>query len=137
MTNAPRSPLGVLLIAIFFAAATCILVGVSAALAFPGSQFEAIWRLYPARRALLIPYGHWLVPGFLALAITMAAASIGCFRRSRWGWRLAVGIFAVNGLGDAAQLAMGRILEGAVGVAVTSVILMYLFRPGVRRAFLP
>lgn len=106
--------LGVFLMAIFFAAATCVLVGVSAALARPGSQLEAIWRLYPARRGLLMPYRPRLVPGFLALAIPMAA-SIGCFRRSRGGWRLTVVIFAINVLGDAVQLAMGRFVQGGVG----------------------
>lgn len=130
-----RKPLGILLTTIFFAAATCVLVGASGALAFPGSRLEAVWRLYPARRALLMPYRSWLIPGFLALAIPMALASIGCFRHKRWGWRLAVAIFAVNGLGDAAQLATGRFLEGGVGVTVASAILFYLFRPGVRNTF--
>lgn len=136
MTHASAGrPWGVLVIAIFFAAAACVLVGVSVALAFPGSQVEGIWRLYPARRAQLMPYRSWLIPGFLALAIPMALASIGCFRHRCWGWRLAVTIFAVNGLGDAAQLVMGRFLEGGVGVAVASAILLYLFRPSVLGTF--
>jgi hypothetical protein len=136
MTSAPTTrPLGALLIAIFLAAATCVLVGVGTALAYPGTNLEAIWRLYPARRAQLMPYRVWLVPGFLALAIPMALASIGCFRHRKWGWWLAVAIFAVNGLGDVAQLVMGRFLEGGIGVAAASVILVYLVRPGVRNAF--
>jgi hypothetical protein len=127
-------PFGIFLIAIFFALATSILVGVGAALLFPGSGFEAIWRLYPARRALLLPYRIWLGPGFLVLAIAMATASVGCFMHRRWGWRLAVAIFAVNGLGDAAQLVTGHIREGGIGVAVAGALLFYLFRPGVYNA---
>jgi hypothetical protein len=128
-------PLGVVFIAIFFAAATVILVCAGAALSFPGSRLDAIWSLYPERRALLMPYRAWLGPGFLALAIAMAAASAGCFRRRGWGWRLAVAIFAVNGLGDLTQLVMGRVLEGGVGVAVAGAILFYLTRANVRKAF--
>jgi len=128
-------PLGVFLIAIFFGVATCILLGVGTALLFPGSQVEAIWNLYPARRALLMPYHVWLGPGFLALAIAMVFASAGCFLHRRWGWQLAIAIFAINGFGDAAQLVMGRILEGGIGVAAAGVILFYLSRPRVRGVF--
>jgi hypothetical protein len=127
-------PWGVFLIAIFFALASVILVSVGTALLVPGSPLDAIWRLYPARRALLMPHRAWLGPGFLALAVAMASASVGCFRRRRWGWWLAVAIFAANGLGDAIQLVMGHILEGGIGVAAAGAILFYLSRA--RDAFL-
>ena len=126
---------GVLFIAIFFAAATLILLSVGTALVAPGSPFEAIWLLYPARRALLLPYRAWLGPGFLILSFVMASASIGCFRRRRWGWWLAVAIFSVNGLGDTVQLLSGRLLEGGIGVSVAAAILYFLSRPKVRGTF--
>jgi hypothetical protein len=126
---------GVLLIAIFFAFATAVLFSVGTALLAPGSAFEAIWNLYPARRSLLMPYRAGLGPGFLLLGIVMASASIGCFRRRKWGWWLAVAIFTMNGLGDAAQLLLGRFLEGGVGVAIAGAILFYLSRPEVRAMF--
>lgn len=128
-------PLGLFLIAIFFTLATCILVGVGLALLFPGTEVEAIWRLYPARRVLLMPYRDWLGPGFLTLAFAMAFASIGCFWRRVWGWGLAVAIFALNGIGDAVQLAAGHFVEGGVGVLAAGAILFYLFRPNTRQAF--
>ncbi len=127
--------MGVLLIAIFFALATAILLGVGTALVTSGSAFDEIWRLYPARRALLMPHRAWLGPGFLLLGIVMAMASIGCFRHRRWGWRLAVGIFLVNGLSDAGQLFLGHYLEGGIGVIVAAAILFYLSRRKVRGVF--
>jgi hypothetical protein len=130
-----RRSLGVFLIALFFAIATCILLGVGTALLLPGSKLEVIWKLYPARRAVLMPYRVWLGPGFLILAIVMASASIGWFRRRIWGWWLAVVIFLINGLSDAGQILIGHFLEGGVGVAVAGVILFYLSRPHVRGAF--
>ena len=130
-----KTPPGVSLIAVFFALAACILVGVGAALLCPGTGLEGIWRLYPARRALLMPHRVWLGPGFLALAVIMVSASIGCFLRRYWGWQLAVAIFSVNAVGDAIQLAMGHFLEGGIGLAVAGVILFYLFRPDTRKAF--
>lgn len=128
-------PVGIFLIAIFFALATCVLISVGLALLFPGTEMEAIWRLYPARRALLMPHRNWLGPGFLTLAFAMACASIGCFRRRTWGWSLAVAIFALNGIGDAVQLAMGHWIEGAVGVIVAGAVLLYLSRLNTKRAF--
>jgi hypothetical protein len=126
---------GTVILGAFFALATAILVAVGVALLFPGSMMDGIWSLYPARRGLLIPYHAWLGPAFLVLALAMAAASVGCFRRRRWGWRLAIAIFAINGLGDVMQLLTGRILEGATGVAAAGAILFYLYRPKVRDAF--
>ena len=123
------------LIAMFFAAATCILVGAGTALLFPGSATEMVWKIYPARRALLMPYREWLGPSFVVLSFAMASASIGCFRQRKWGWWSAVAIFAVNGLGDAAQFALGRFAEGGIGMAVACAILFYLSRPNVRHRF--
>ncbi len=128
-------PLGIFLIAIFFGLATCILLGAGLALLFPGSEMEAIWRLYPARRAPLMQYRDWLGPGFLTLGFTMACASAGCFRWRIWGWRLAVAVFALNGIGDAVQLLMGRIIEGGVGVLAAGLFLFYLARTNVRQVF--
>jgi hypothetical protein len=129
-------PLGIFLIAMFFAVATCVLVGVGTALLWPESKLEIIWALYPARRSLLMPYRVWLGPGFLALAIVMLSASIGCFRHRKWGWSLAVGIFLVNGASDTGQMLLGHFLEGGIGVAVAGAILLYLSRPRVRTTFI-
>ncbi|MBI3678338.1 MAG: hypothetical protein HY243_17140 [Proteobacteria bacterium] len=128
-------PLGVFLIAIFFVLATLILIGVGTALTVPGTPLDVIWMLRPDRRALLMPHREWLGPFFLALSLAMAAASLGCFSHRKWGWWLAVSIFAANGLGDAAQLLMGHVLEGLVGIAAAGAILFYLARPKVRGAF--
>jgi hypothetical protein len=129
------APRGALLFAIFFAVSTVILVSVGLALLLPGTVMETVWRAYPARRALLMPYREWLGPVFLGLAAVMAAASIGCFRQRRWGWWLAVAIFAVNGLGDAGQLLLGHFVEGGIGVAVAGLILFYLMRRKVRAEY--
>jgi hypothetical protein len=79
--SAPTRPWRVVLLAIFFLAATVILVGVALALLLPGSLMEAVWLTYPERRAILIPHRLWLAPAFLSLAAAMAAASIGCFKQ--------------------------------------------------------
>ena len=128
--------MGVSLMGVFFAVATCILVSVGLALLFPGSAMELVWKTYPARRALLMPYRSLLGPGFLTLAVAMAFAGIGCFRQRKWGWWLAVAIFAINGLSDAGQVVLGHTIEGGIGVVVAGAILFYLSLPKTRAAFL-
>lgn len=126
---------GIVLLATFFAVAAILLTVVCAALIFPGSPLEAIWRLHPARRAVLMPYREVLAPGFLALVPVFVAAGIGCLRRREWGRRLALAIFLVNGAGDAVQLIMGRVIEGGVGVAAAGALVFALTRPSVRARF--
>lgn len=140
MTTIPiptsRLPRGVALLPLFFSVATCILVACGTALLFPGSLMEVVWRAYPARRAMLMPYREWLGPGFLILAIAMLFASVGCSRRRIWGWRLAVGIFAVNGIGDVGQIFLGHFVEGTIGVSAAGTVLYYLFLSRVRSHYI-
>ena len=126
---------GVILVGTFFALATCILLSVGIALLKPGSTLEIIWKIYPARRDLLMPYRLWLGPGFLLFAIVTVSASVGCFRRRTWGWWLAIAIFVINGLSDVGQILIGHFIEGGIGVAVAGAIVIYLSRPEVRRTF--
>ena len=69
------------------------------------------------------------------MALLMALASFGMFVRRRWGWRLAIFIFAVSAMADAARIALGAVWEGVIGVAVAGVILWWLTRGRVRRMF--
>ena len=128
-------PVGVLLLALFFLAATGVLISVGISLLLPGTPLDAIWLLRPDRQALLMPYRQYVGPGFLALAIPMALASVGCFLGKPWGWWLAVAIFAANGIGDAVQLLTGHLLEGAFGLVVAGALIFWLTRPQVRAAF--
>lgn len=129
-----RPPL-VVPVVVFFVVATLILLSVGTALISPGSPQNAIWRLNPERRALLMPYRLWLGPTFLTLAVVMVAASAGCFLRRHWGWVLRVAVFVGQVLGDVVQLLMGRYLEGAIGVAAGATLLIYLCRLVVRKSF--
>ncbi|HSM94682.1 MAG TPA: hypothetical protein VLT91_01470 [Rhizomicrobium sp.] len=124
-----------ILLGVFFAFATCILVSVGLALLFPGTSFETIWRLYEARRAMLMPYRTVLGPGFLMLAVVMAAAFLGNFARADWGRRLAIGIFAGSGIGDVVQLFLGHIWEGLIGIAFAAALLVWLTRPATKALY--
>ena len=129
------SRIGILLLAIFFAIATGILIFAGAALVHPGALFDAVWRLKPDREPVLMAHRDLLGPFFLGLAVPMALASFGCFTRKRWARWLAMAIFAANGLGDLVQLAAGHMLEGAIGVAAAGLLIAFLMSRAAARAF--
>ena len=83
----------IVLLAVFFAGATCILIAVGAALLHPGTALDAIWRLKPDREPVLMAHGELLAPVFLLLAVPMALASFGCFARRAWARWLAIATY--------------------------------------------
>lgn len=142
MGRQPRHPAGarvtrtgVMLLGIFFFVATLILIAAGSALMWPHTFLEVVWKVYEARRALLMPYRQIAGPGFLALSLVMAVASVGCFRRREWGRVLAIAIFAVNGAGDVVQLLLGHWLEGGIGVTAAGLLIHWLTRPAVKEVF--
>jgi hypothetical protein len=119
----------------FFLAATlmCAVAGIT--VLFPDTPLSVIWQIKPDAFAQLVALWPWSGIGFLLLSGFMGAAAWGCLRRRLWGWRMALAIFAANGLGDLGQIFAGRTLEGTLGVAVVLVTVFWLTRPKVRAAF--
>lgn len=117
-----------ILLGVFFTIATCILVIAGITLLWSGTPLDAIWHLRPERHTELMVWRDIAGPGFLALAVPMVMAGIGCFLRRPWARWLAIAIFAANGLGDAVQLVIGHWLEGAIGVTVAGLLIVALWR---------
>jgi hypothetical protein len=69
------------------------------------------------------------------LALALAAAGVGWFKRRLWGWRLAVAIIATQVLGDLVNMFRRDVLRGGTGFTIASALLFYLFRPQVRKVF--
>lgn len=94
-----------------------------------------MWGFKPTEHQQLLQLGPLVAIGFLALAGIMALASVGSFGRRRWGWALAIAIFLVNGLADAARIPLGAVTEGIVGVVITAAFIWWLARPRVKALF--
>jgi len=74
---------------------------------------------------------------FLSLSLALALAGIGWLKRRKWGWQLAVAIIATQVLGDCANIFLGCIVPGALGVAIAAALLFYITRASVRCHFQP
>ena len=104
-------------------------------LVWQGSPLERIWTLNPHAHEELAPFGKAVGIPFLLLAATLAAASLGWFKRRRWGWRLAVAAIATQVLGDLVNIFRGDLLRGGIGFLIAGALLFYLLRPRLRSAF--
>jgi uncharacterized membrane protein YccC len=61
---------------------------------------------------------------------------VGWFKRRLWGWALAVVIILSQVIGDLVNVFLGQFVRGGVGVIIAGLLLFYLLRPRVRKAFL-
>lgn len=130
-------PLGVTALSLFFAAGTLV-SGVSAvALAFPGSWLEPMWRLNPAARAAFASIGPWAVVLMLGVMMACAGAAAGLWTGRRWGYRLAVGLLAVNLVGDLGNAFVRGDRRTLVGLPIGGLLLVYLLNRRVRERFRP
>ncbi len=87
------------------------------------------------RFSAAIPFGRVVGMPFLLLGATLAVASLGWFKRRRWGWRLAVAIIATQVLGDLVNIYRGDFLRGGIGFLIAGALLFYLLQPQLRSAF--
>jgi hypothetical protein len=90
----------------------------------PGTALGRIWALNPHAYNELAPYGKSVGIGFLLLAVLLALAGVGWFKRRRWGWQLAAAIIATQVLGDLVNMVRGRVLQGVTGVAMAGALLL-------------
>lgn len=129
-----RRPQGFIPIGVFFVFGATMAAYAAITSLYPGTFLDALWALNKRGHAGLVLLGRVAVLLFAVLSVLLGLAAVGWFRRRRWGWVLGVTIIAVNMAGDLGQLVFGE-LKGAVGVAIASLLLVYMTRSGVRSYF--
>ena len=128
------SGLSAVVVFLIFATLTAVFIGTL--LFFPGQMLDWVWQLNPEGRAAFQSMGRLSSLLLFVVAAVAGGAAIGIRRRRKWGWRLAILLFSVNGLGDLVSLFVtGRILQGASGVLIAGLFLAYLLRTDVRQEF--
>jgi len=127
---------GLTVVTAFLVIAALMATFIGTLLLFPGSLLEWLWRLNPAARTAFESMG-WPSSVLLFLVGAVAAgAAVGIRKRRKWGWWLAVLLFAVNIAGDVLSLAVsGGVGRGVAGVLISALFLLYLVRAKVRSQF--
>jgi uncharacterized protein YndB with AHSA1/START domain len=127
-----QRPAFVTAIAIFFFVVAAFSLVVGGALLAPRSALAVVWSLKPQAQFDFLRLGGLGVAFMLALALAAVLAALGLWVGTKWGWRLAATLLAVNLVADAAR---GLTVEprAAIGVPIVAAILLFLARSTVRR----
>ncbi len=134
-TDEHERPRGFVPIGAFFLFGATMAAYAAITLLKPGTVLDGLWALNKTGHAQLASLGKSAGLGFVALSASMCAGAVGWFRRRYWGWILGTTVIAINAAGDLINVARGEWLKGAVGVAITGLLLFYMTRAGVRNYF--
>jgi hypothetical protein len=130
-----RRPFEAAVMAIVLMAAAAIAVVVAVSLFVPGMKLDAMWRLNPRAAETMRPMGRWLGAALAGVGLVAAVAGLGLWGGRRWGWGVAVALFAVNGAGDLVSMAVTRDwIRSGIGV-VAAVVFLAVLLSGRVRAF--
>jgi hypothetical protein len=128
-----RRPLTIAFVAVALWVAAGIAIIIGAALLFPGTLLDKIWEYNRPAYAAFVTLGRALGVAFIALAILAGSTAKGLFLGRRWAWRLAIGIFAVNGLGDVVALIKTRdLIKSGSGFLLAAVFIGLLLSRSAR-----
>jgi hypothetical protein len=132
-TSSNRKSISAVGVFLLFGSIVASLSGIS--LLWPGTALDRMWQLNPSAYAELAPVAKLAGSGFLALGVTLGIAGAGWFGRKLWAWRLVLAVFAIQLVGDFSNFFRGRILGAVVGVSIAAMLLFFISRESVRRAF--
>ena len=85
---------------IFFFVGAAISLTATISLLAPNSFFKQMWRLNPRAHENLATLGLWAAVLLATVSVFCAAAAIGLWRASRWGYWFAVGLIVINLVGN-------------------------------------
>ena len=109
-----------------FGAAMCLLTIVL--LAFPGSPLEPLWRLNPEPRSAFRSIDGWAFAIMTTVCAACALSALGLMLRREWGRRLAIGVLAVNLIGDAAGAAARHDPLTLIGLPIAGAMIAVLLK---------
>ena len=123
-----RRSVGITLLVIFFTAGALICLVTMLALAFPGGFLEPIWRLKPEARREFQPLGNWSILLMALVGAACGLAAIGLAKNAKWGRRLAIGVLAVNLVGDSLNALLRHDPKTLIGLPIGGLMIWYLLR---------
>ena len=135
MTSQQHAPLGIKLLAAFFAFGAGICLITIVALLFPGGALDPIWRLNPDAHVAFQEIGRLSILLMVVVGSACALAAVGLATRARWGVSLALGILIVNLVGDLLNAFVRHDLRTLIGIPIGGAMIFYLLRARTRAQF--
>ncbi len=123
-----ETPIGLKLLAIFFAFGACMCGLTVGLLLFPGSAVDSLWRLNPEAHAAFQWIGRLSILLMAIVGVACALAAIGLARNAIWGRWLGILILAVNLVGDLTNTLLRHDPRTLVGVPIAGAMIFYLAR---------
>jgi len=127
-------PAGVVALSAFFALGAAISLCTAIALLFPGRALEPMWRLNPDAHAAFLAMRGWAIMLMAVVSAGCALSAIGLWQRAPWGRYLAVGLLAVNLLGDTANAIVRDDRRTLIGLPIGGALIAYLMSGRVKAA---
>jgi hypothetical protein len=124
-----RWPTGVKVLVVFFAFGATACAVTVAALLTPGGTLDIVWRLNPEAHLRFQKIGTTLSVLLMFVVGTACAwAAVGLARQEQWGRRLAIGILAVNLVGDSVSAVVRHDPRTLIGLPIGGAMIAYLWK---------
>jgi len=94
------TPIGMKLLALFFAFGTCMCALTIVLLIFSGTMLDSLWRLNPEAHAAFQSIGWLSILLMATVGTACGLAAIGLARNTTWGCWLGILVLTVNLVGD-------------------------------------
>jgi hypothetical protein len=120
------TPIGMKLLALFFAFGACMCALTIWLLLFPGGALDSLWRLNPEAHAAFQRIGGLLILLMVIVGVACALAAIGLARNAKWGRWLGILILAANLVGDLTNAFVRHDLRTLIGVPIAGAMIFYL-----------
>lgn len=127
---ARRAPIGIKLLALFFAFGACMCALTIVLLSFPGGALEPIWRINPEAQAEFQVLGGWSIVLMATVGTACGFATVGLARGRRWGRQLALAILVVNVTGDLVNAMVRHDWRTLIGLPLGGAMIAYLLKTG-------
>jgi uncharacterized RDD family membrane protein YckC len=121
-------PIGIKLLAVFFAfgASMCLLTIVL--LLFPGTTLDSLWLLNPDAHSAFQSFGKLSILLMTIVGGACAFAAFGLAKNRAWGRTLALIILALNLVADSINAFARHDLRTLIGLPIGGAMIVYLLR---------
>ena len=122
------TPIGMKLLALFFAFGTCMCALTIVLLIFPGTMLDSLWRLNPEAHAAFQSLGWLSILLMATVGTACGLAAIGLARNTTWGCWLGILVLTVNLVGDLTNALLRHDVRTLIGMPIAGAMMLYLYR---------